>query len=211
LLLDGRLAAPPSDGATRSTWLLRLLVVALLVGSGPGFDRLRGTVERNLLGGRGDAFQLEWNAAEVAPPLGWWSSIEGIASIAERLPSGASIALSEYGYVGARAPEVTLIDMVGLHSPEIARNGFSASALLEEQPDLIWLPHHDYRDVLHALLESERLWAEYDVYVGAFDFGVAVRRESVNRERVLEAFMHAWRERYGALDVDRTRARPGSM
>jgi len=42
-------------------------------------------------------------------------------------PPGTSFAMSEHGLVGAHASRAVIIDLLGLHDPFFARNGFSAA------------------------------------------------------------------------------------
>ena len=117
-------------------------------------------------------------AAAPLPRIEWDAAITTIAShIAARLPKGASMAASEVGILGSIGRHATLIDLVGLNDTTIGRRGFSMDYLLSRAPDFIWLPHTDYTGLRAQILSDQRLYEQYDVYAGAFTYGIAVRRE----------------------------------
>lgn len=64
------------------------------------------------------------------------------AAVAEEivrpLPKGAVVAASEVGYLGAIAPQVDVVDLVGLNDTQIGIRGFSMDYLLSTPPDFIW-------------------------------------------------------------------------
>jgi hypothetical protein len=148
----------------------------------------------------------EWeNAAHVRPTrsqnglprLGWWSSIQAMSQWVDRAPAGTTVALSEVGLVGARAPHVRLIDLSGLNDRVFAHQGFSAEDLFRRQPDVIWLPPAAYSQIVNAIELSPRLREEYLYYPGAFDYGLALRRESPRMPQILPLVHAAWRTCYG--------------
>ena len=57
-------------------------------------------------------------------------------------------------------------------------NGFTVEGILDEEPDLIWLPHHDYTSMREELFASPELWKAYEVYPSAMELAVALRVES---------------------------------
>lgn len=59
------------------------------------------------------------------PKYSRWYYMKRLAEFAKGLPEGTQFAMSEYGYIGAMANHVTILDIIGLHDPGIAHNGFS--------------------------------------------------------------------------------------
>jgi hypothetical protein len=100
------------------------------------------------------------------------------ARFAAALPSGTITAMSEHGYIGANSPDLTIVDLVGLHDRVIAHHGFSMTDLLSRHVDVVWGPHPDYTGIVRAMLSSAEFQREYAYYPGAFNFGVAIRHAS---------------------------------
>jgi hypothetical protein len=144
--------------------------------------------------------------AELPELDSWRSSIE-IAQFAAAAPPGSSFAMSEHGLVGARAPDAKIIDLVGLHDREVALHGFSIRALERKQPDVIWLPHWDYTQMLRDLYDSDDFWTHYDFYPDAFTYGVALRRDSPRAAALRELFMQRWKVSYPGVPLDERLAR----
>ena len=130
------------------------------------------------------------------PERGTWFMVLTITKISKELPSGTTFAQSEYGYVGANALNIHIIDIVGLHDPYFAHNGFSVNEFLNREPDLIWFPHSDYTKIVASIIDSKEFWEQYDYYPGAFDFGLAIRKDSPNYEKYYNAINKYWREVY---------------
>lgn len=136
-------------------------------------------------------------AKEPLPKVEWHDGIEAIgAHVAARLPRGAVLAASEVGILGSKGRHVALIDLVGLNDSTIGRRGFSMEYLLSRKPDFIWLPHHDYTGLRRLILSDPKLFELYDVYAGAFIYGIAIRRESPHRAAVEAAVQSAWNQVY---------------
>lgn len=213
LLVLDRFLRPPRPPApwTRATagWnpvRLALVPILLLATARPIQVAAIGLGERWLVSAPAPRVaETVYRTAAGAPPprLERWPP-KVIAALAAALPAGTRISLSEHGLVGAAAPHVSIDDPVGLHDPVFARRGFSAEALLARRPSLVWLPHPHYSKLVAELLDSETLWRDYDVYPGAFDYGLAVRRD--DRARVRAPLEAAWRRSYGALEIARFRA-----
>jgi hypothetical protein len=104
---------------------------------------------------------------------------------------------TEYGRLGAAGPQVTIVDVVGLHDPEFALQGFSADALFARDPDILWMPHPDYTVMIRQILEHPEFVRAYDYYPGGFAFGIAVRKEAPNRERLMALLRRSWQMLYG--------------
>jgi hypothetical protein len=135
------------------------------------------------------------------PSLGWDPAMTAFSRIAERLPQDAVIAATEVGYLGADLPELTLVDLAGLNDNTLARQGFSAAYVESRHPDLIWMPHREYTGLNKALLASSELAARYDYYPGAFEFGLAVRKDTRLRSDVMRAVQAVWEETYPGVDM----------
>jgi hypothetical protein len=98
------------------------------------------------------------------------------------LPDDLVIATTEVGLPAVINPGKTIVDMAGLHETYIAYNGFSADYMFKEyHPDLIYLPHPHYIDMIENIKKNEYFQANYNLY-SAEDFGVlldvAIRRDS---------------------------------
>lgn len=135
------------------------------------------------------------------PKLGWRTSINAISEISSQLPAGTRIAMSEYGLAGARAPQVYIIDLIGLHDPFFAHNGFSTRELFRRKPDIIWFPPPDYTKIVAALQDDPALLEDYDYYPNAFDYGLAVRRDADAYDLIAEALATAWAKYYPELEL----------
>jgi hypothetical protein len=146
---------------------------------------------------------LTIGAMEPLPPVPWFEAISRLAEdVAAKLPSSAVLAASEVGYLGASAPEVRLIDLVGLNDTEFGRNGFSLNGLLERAPDVIWLPHSDYTGLRADILTDPRFHIRYQLIVGAFNYGLAIRRDSSHRTQIETDVARAWTKLYPIYKID---------
>ena len=130
------------------------------------------------------------------PMLSYWQSVDGMIRISQAAPAGSLFAMSEYGCVGAAAPNLSIYDPLGLHDPQTAREGFSSEVLFERDPDLIWMPHPDYIAMRREIMSADEFWDHYDFYPAAFRFGVAVRKTGERSQAVGEAFAKVWKRFY---------------
>jgi hypothetical protein len=111
----------------------------------------------------------------------WWlHTMTDMDSLLREIPEHIIISASEYGIIGADFPRLTIVDPLGLHNPEIAKNGFSYEALVRRKPSLIWLSHSDYRTIFRRTLSNPNFWKEYDYYPTVFEFGMAIRKDEHN-------------------------------
>ena len=122
-------------------------------------------------------------------------------ALLRELPAGTTVAASEVGYIGASAPQVHIIDIVGLNDREIALHGFSMSSLLARQPDLIWLPPWGYTWIRRAIWTDPAFLADYDVYEGAFVYGVAIRKGTPRTKQIEAQFTSAWAKAYPGMPM----------
>lgn len=135
------------------------------------------------------------------PKLGWRTSINAISEISSQLPAGTRIAMSEYGLVGALAPQTHIIDLIGLHDPFFARNGFSTRELFLREPDIIWFPPPDYTKIVASIQDDAIFLEDYDYYPNAFDYGLAVRRGADEYDLIIEVVMGTWTKYYPDLEL----------
>jgi len=192
-------------------FLLRVLVLLLVVLGGQQMTYTLATVYEQAFLAAPDvpssrAYTIA--ASEPLPQIDGWRGIEEMALLAKDAPGGTVLALTEHGRVGARAPQVTLVDLTGLHDRQFARHGFSAAELFRRKPDVIWFPHRHYARMIHDILGSDVFWDRYRYYPGAFDHGLAIRKDSVHFERLSELFRQRWQALYGKRDPKTYLARP---
>jgi len=152
--------------------------------------------------------QYETIAAEELPPPRFLDALSDLAWIAKNSPPRTKIALSEYGQIGAAAPEAVLVDVVGLHDKEFALEGFSAERLFARKPDLIWFPHYHYTKMIRDVLDSDEFWEEYLYYPRAFIFGLAIRKDSPHFEEISALVKDRWELNYEGLRMEDYLARP---
>jgi hypothetical protein len=143
------------------------------------------------------------------PDLDSWQAAHWVARLAVAAPAGTTFAMSEHGLPGALAPQIKIIDVLGLHDPWFARHGFSVSELFRRQPDVIWLPHPDHAEMLRLILTSAELAAHYDFYPDAFYYGLALRREGQHASRLAALLGEVWRAAYPGFPMADYRARGG--
>jgi len=142
------------------------------------------------------------------PELGWWQSIDAVSAICEKLPAGTKVGLSEYGLVGARCVHIHIIDPLGLHDPFFAHNGFSSTEFFNREPDLIWFPHPDYADIISSIQDDLRFQTNYEYYPGAFDYGIAIRKDAEAYDDILMSVQRVWEETYPGLGLGDFRFHP---
>ena len=131
----------------------------------------------------------------------WFPIVPAIARAVAALPAGATVAASEVGYLASIAPHANVIDLVGLNDTRIGIHGFSMDELLARAPDLIWLPHTDYTGLRATMLEDPRLFANYIVITNAFNYGIAIRRDSPLRGDIEQAVRAAWATLYPSRSI----------
>lgn len=156
------------------------------------------------------AARTRWESASPLPlpELGWWPATEAMLEVVQAAPPGTVLAATEHGLIGARRPDLRLVDLTGLHDPATAFGAFDADAVLADQPDLVWLPHPAYTALTAAMLDHPALARDYDVFLGVFDYGVALRRDSPRRGALLEALEAAFAHHYPGRSLTSTLARP---
>jgi hypothetical protein len=128
---------------------------------------------------------VEMSASAPLPGVPWDVMMRDLTDLlVVPLPRGATMAATEVGYLGERASQVNVIDMAGLNDNEIALHGFDVHALLLRKPDVIWMPNNDYTYLNAWMMSDPELIKEYDVYAGAANYGLAVRKDSPYRAEI---------------------------
>ncbi len=100
------------------------------------------------------------------------------------IPLGSDLAFAstELGILGALAPQHKVIDLSGLHDPSITGTTFDPDRLCDDQkPDLIYMPHPDYVEMIAALRSSPSFQKNYQEYPSETLhtwLGIAIRKES---------------------------------
>lgn len=128
------------------------------------------------------------------PLLPRWQVITELAKFAQSLPEGTRFAMSEYGYIGAKASGLHIIDLLGLHDRYIAHRGFSADYVLAQKPDVIWLAHSHYSRINGLIIDHHEFQKHYQFYPGAFIYGFAIRKDSP--KAVQQKFDKLWQQFY---------------
>ena len=128
-----------------------------------------------------------YNAA-LATPQRYWSVRQGYLTRFSQnwyrldafsdLPDDLVIATTEVGNPGIMNLHKTVLDLAGLNETEIAHNGFQAAAFFARyKPDLIYMPHPHYAEMIREIEANPVFRAEYDYYtadqLGA-SMGVAI-------------------------------------
>ncbi len=176
-----------------------LLVVIVLAVRGPRLSALLEAAERYVERRPYvyDPVFVNLAAARPLPKKVWYDNIHGIGDILfGSLPTGATIAASEVGYLGVANLRGNVIDIAGLNDNEIARHGFVSSELLKRAPDIIWMPHSDYTWQRGVLLTDPGLLAQYDLYAGVADYGLALRKDSPFRPQIDRQMAVLWQQFY---------------
>jgi hypothetical protein len=203
-------AAVVSDGVWplegRTLAVRATLIVALLAGGSIALDaagrRYEARAERQPLADLGG---YSVSAAQL-PEMDSWRASTEMAELAAAAPAGARLAMTEHGLVAARAPHAVIIDVLGLHDRWFAHHGFSAAEMFRRRPDLIWMPHPDYTQMIRDILDDDELWRDYDFYPDAFTFGVAVRRDGAAAALLRRLFVARFAADYPGLHLDDYRA-----
>lgn len=99
-----------------------------------------------------------------------------------RGPDDLVIATTEVGLPLALNPRKKIIDLAGLNETEIAHQGFKASTFFNRhQPDLIYLPHPDYVEMIQEIQSDPFFQKHYELFPAEFikaKMSVALKRES---------------------------------
>jgi hypothetical protein len=199
LILDRWLSDEPSaeERWPGNTLLVRSCAVALMMMCflGLSSESVQARVRR--LEARAhfeyEPAQLSIAANSPLPVMPWDVTMSDITDrLIAPLPPGTTVAASEVGYLGSRAPQVNIIDLAGLNDTDIALRGFDVAALLQRKPDLIWLPNTSYTYQRGEMFADREFLAEYDVYAGAANYGIAIRKDSSVRPQIDQQMQLYW-------------------
>jgi hypothetical protein len=99
----------------------------------------------------------EWSSYRRAYRA-YWYRLDEFSS----LPDGLSIATTEVGHPCAMNLNKQIVDLAGLNELNFAKNGFSAERLFSVyNPDLIYLPHPDYPEMIESILNNSYFRQNY--------------------------------------------------
>lgn len=136
----------------------------------------------------------EFGMQHVYAELGMhnWTKLEQVTE----LPADCMLAATELGILGVMNGEKAVLDLTGLNDREVMRGlrserGMACEYVLEQKkPDLIYLPHPDYKRMTAALMDCG-LEAAYHIYssekLNSY-LGVAVRKDSPYADELREIF-----------------------
>ncbi len=115
-------------------------------------------------------------------PRSYWFKLDEFA----KLPDDLVIATTEVGFLSAINPHKRIIDLAGLNDRAFAHRPFDPELLLGRyRPDLIYMPHEDYKTITEALVSSPQ-FANYrhlsKYHTRTRKFGVAIRLDSPHFE-----------------------------
>ena len=131
------------------------------------------------------------------PVMTWKQSIQAISNdVACKLPSGVRMAAGEVGYLSGMCRTIWISDLSGLNDRHIAQQGFSSKYMLDQRPDLIWLPIQGYTVWRSEILSDPRFQQQYSYISGAFNFGIAIRKDSRYYAQILSVLRAAWPKYY---------------
>jgi hypothetical protein len=116
--------------------------------------------------------------AKEAGPQGYWFKVD----LFSKLPDDLVIATTEVGLLSALNPDKVIVDLAGLNERSFAHGHFQAAGLFEKyQPDLIYMPHPHYNEMVKALKKSPA-FREYEAFdkesLGTKEFGLALHKRS---------------------------------
>ena len=217
LVLDRWLALPPAEGEAWPGHTLRnrgavtavLLIFFFFFYSQAVQRRFRLLEHGHHM--EYDPPQLSVAATAPLPGYEWQPMMLAVTDdLIAPLPAGVTVASSEVGYLGERASGINIIDLAGLNDTDIALHGFEMNRLLERRPDLIWMPNTSYTYQRGVMFSDPALLAEYDVYAGAGNYGIAIRKDSPYRAAIERQFAIFWAKVYPGYDPAAYRVRSAS-
>ncbi|MEO7029891.1 MAG: hypothetical protein ABI147_10875 [Acidobacteriaceae bacterium] len=198
--------APVEDGWPRHTLLVRSCVAASLMVCFLALtsERVQARVRRLESHSHFEYERAHLDIAATAPlpAKNWDVTMSAITDLlVAPLPRGAAVAATEVGYLGSRAPQVNIIDLAGLNDTDIALHGFNMAALMARKPDILWLPNVSYTYQRGLMLADPALLQQYDVYAGAANYGLAIRKDSPFRAQVDRQMQVFWSAVYPGYNM----------
>jgi hypothetical protein len=148
-----------------------------------------------------DPAQVNITATTPLPPVDWQPMMQDITDdLIAPLPPGTTIAATEVGYLGDHASRINIIDLAGLNDTDIALHGFSLGRFLARKPDLIWMPNTDYTFQRGIMFSDPAFLAQYNIYAGAGNYGIAIRKDSPVRAQIDHQLNIFWSKLYPGAD-----------
>jgi hypothetical protein len=93
-----------------------------------------------------------------------------------------AIATTEVGLPAALNPGKRIVDLAGLNSAEVVREGIGVTTMLRgSPPDVVYLPHPDYAELAGEFATDPEFLSRYEVYSAEQVkclFGIALLRSS---------------------------------
>jgi hypothetical protein len=121
-------------------------------------------------------FDIHFHSRQ-AGPQSYWFRFDRFAA----LPDDLVIATTEVGMLGALAPDKVVLDLAGLNERSLAHGAFEAAWLFDRHPDVIYMPHPHYVEMIKAI-HSSPAFDRYDFFdkseIGAKEFGLAIWKDS---------------------------------
>jgi hypothetical protein len=192
---------PAEQRWPRNTLLVRSCVTAFLMLSflGLSSEGVQAAVRR--LEARQhfeyDPVHFDITASAPLPEKNWDVMMTDITDLlVSPLPRGLTVASTEVGYLGSRAAQINVIDLAGLNDTDIALHGFDMTSLMLRKPDIIWLPNSSYTYQRGVMFADPALLAQYDVYAGAANYGLAIRKDSPFRSQIDQQMQTFWNTVY---------------
>jgi hypothetical protein len=200
LSFDAALNSDPRRAVERTAWVIGAALLAFAV-TIPLQHLLERAYVRLVVPApiQGSSFALR--TSNPIPGTEWFPTIQSVAQLIAHLPAEATVAASEVGYLGYASPDRYILDLAGLNDTRIALHGFSMDYLLQKSPDFIWLPHTDYSGLRALMFSDQRFFDRYFVVAGAFNYGIAIRRNSPYRKDIERELSVIWESTYPNLPM----------
>lgn len=128
--------------------------------------------------------------------------IDLISGVMKQAPAGVKVVMTEHGMVGARAPQVHIIDVIGLHNRHVAHHGFSAEWLFAQEPDMFWGPHFHYTCINRKIFYAEKFWQHYRFFPGLFSWGISLRVDGPHYQELYRLVDDSIRKQYPGYTLD---------
>ncbi|MGE5496500.1 MAG: hypothetical protein ACM3Q2_00395 [Syntrophothermus sp.] len=184
-----------------------LIVLIIITGQEGLFSSLAG-IEQRFTAGQSIFNGKRYTSDSLFPRDNQEKQTEALPSFtrfAKQLPEGTVLTATEHGYLSAMALNTEIIDLTGLHDLNIVRNGLTIQYLQFRDPDIIWLPNHNYISELNLILDSPYFRNNFDFYPRLYGFGIAIRRSSPNYNLIKSIFYKTIEKEYSISDPEQFR------
>jgi hypothetical protein len=200
-LLDGENVWPRRSLLIRSSLAAALMLCFLALSSEGVIAAVRHAERRSHF--EYDPVRFQIAATAPLPEVHWDDMMTDLTDLLVRpLPAGVTVAATEVGYLGAQAPQVDIIDLAGLNDSAIALRGFDIPALLARKPDIIWMPNLEYTYQSGLMLSDPTLLQQYDLYAGAANYGLAIRKDSPFHAQIEQHLHDFWSHAYPGYNLN---------